>query len=376
MTTDTALDEDWDLLTTFLPSNWKETACRTGALKGLRRDKSEDAYLRVLLMHLGSGFSLRETAVRARQAGLADLSDVALLKRLRKAKGWLRELCLGLFAERGLQGPAPQGTRLRLMDATVVKEPGQTGSQWRIHYSLQWPALRCDYFKLTPTVGKGTGESLRQYPISPGDLILVDRGYCQAGGIHHVAGSNAWVTVRCHPSSIVLHSEDGHPFALLRKLEAIRRTGQVATWNVRIPFEDQTPVKARLCIVRRSKEAIAQAIRRIERDAADNGHQLQPETRIYAEYVMVLSTFPEDEYTPETILEWYRFRWQIELLFKRFKQIAQLGHLPKHDDESAQAWLYGKLLVALLTEKLVEQARAFSPWGYRIPPKTPAQSVA
>ena len=31
-----------------------------------------------------------------------------------------------------------------------------------------------------------------------------------------------------------------------------------------------------------------------------------------------------------------------------FKSLAQLGHLPKHDEVSAQAWLYGKLLVALL----------------------------
>jgi hypothetical protein len=55
-----------------------------------------------------------------------------------------------------------------------------------------------------------------------------------------------------------------------------------------------------------------------------------------------------------------------ELVFKRFKQIAQLGHLPKHDPESAQAWLYGKLFVALLTEKLIQEARALSPWGYAL----------
>jgi IS4 transposase len=62
-------------------------------------------------------------------------------------------------------------------------------------------------------------------------------------------------------------------------------------------------------------------------------------------------------------MRWYRLRWQIELVFKRFKQIAKLGHLPKHDDESAQAWLYGKLFIALLAEKLIDQARAISPWG-------------
>ncbi len=40
------------------------------------------------------------------------------------------------------------------------------------------------------------------------------------------------------------------------------------------------------------------------------------------------------------------------------------GHLPKFDDESAKAWLYGKLLVALLTEKIVRHVRTLSPWGH------------
>ena len=97
---------------------------------------------------------------------------------------------------------------------------------------------------------------------------------------------------------------------------------------------------------------------------------------IYAEYVMVVTTFPEDKYSPIMILEWYRFRWQIELVFKRFKQIVQLGHLPKHGEESAQAWLYGKLFIALLTEKVIEHANAFSPWGYRLREQTLTQPVA
>jgi IS4 transposase len=75
-------------------------------------------------------------------------------------------------------------------------------------------------------------------------------------------------------------------------------------------------------------------------------------------------------------MRWYRLRWQIELVFKRFKQIAQLGHLPKHDDESAQAWLYGKLFIALLTEKLIEQARAISPWGCTLFENASSESVA
>ena len=81
-----ATNEDWKLLLSFFPPNWKELGQVTGALKGLRQDKNEENCMRTLLLHLGCGFSMRETVVRARQAKLAELSDVALLKRLRKSK--------------------------------------------------------------------------------------------------------------------------------------------------------------------------------------------------------------------------------------------------------------------------------------------------
>jgi hypothetical protein len=64
------------------------------------------------------------------------------------------------------------------------------------------------------------------------------------------------------------------------------------------------------------------------------------------------------------------------LVFKRVKSWAQRGHLPKYDDESAQAWLYGKLLVALLVEKLIPHATAISPWGYHLAALSTPQRVA
>ena len=81
MTTANAANEDWKLLLSFFPTNWKELGRVSGALKGLRQDKSEENYMRTLLLHLGCGFSMRETVVRARQAKLVELSDVALLRR-------------------------------------------------------------------------------------------------------------------------------------------------------------------------------------------------------------------------------------------------------------------------------------------------------
>ena len=52
---------------------------------------------------------------------------------------------------------------------------------------------------------------------------------------------------------------------------------------------------------------------------------------------------------------------------KRTGTVRCWNALVPGDDASARAWLYGKLLVALLVEKLVRHAAAVSPWGCRLP---------
>lgn len=374
MGTGNAMEEDWELLTRFLPERWRELASETGALKGLRQDKDAEKLLRTMLIHVGCGCSLRETAIRAREAGLADMSDVALMKRLRKSVEWLHYLCVGLFTERGLQADAKgsEEPSLKLIDATVVKEQGPTGSLWRIHYSLDWPSLRCGYFHLTPTEGAGTGETLCHFPLQAGEHVLADRGYSNAASIQYAAERGALLTVRLNPHSLRIEEKDGRPFELCKRLVTVKKPLRTVSWAARIPgTKGQEPVQGRICVLRKSAAAIKKAKAKLHRKSSKNGTTLQPETLIYAEYVMVFTTFPADRFPPDRVLEAYRIRWQIELVFKRFKQIACLGHLPKRDEQSSRAWLYGKLFVVLLTEKLMAQAESFFPWGYRLGPQTP-----
>lgn len=58
------MDEDWEPLPGFLPPGWDALASGSGALKGLRKDRSAENLLRGLLRHLGCGHSRRATAVR------------------------------------------------------------------------------------------------------------------------------------------------------------------------------------------------------------------------------------------------------------------------------------------------------------------------
>ncbi len=71
--------EDWAVLESFFPENWAGLALENNAIKGLRKDKAVENYIRTLLIHIACGYSMRETATRAKLSGLADISMLRCL---------------------------------------------------------------------------------------------------------------------------------------------------------------------------------------------------------------------------------------------------------------------------------------------------------
>lgn len=350
--------ENWKVLLSLLPAGWQQAALEFGAVKRFRGFASPEALLRTLLLHVGLGYSSRETVVRARLADWADVSDVALLKRMRNSEHWLRFLCISLLRESGVFVLDKTVGAVRVVDGTIVKEPGRTGSQWRILYSLQLPSLLCDFLEVTASGGEGNGESLNRLSVARHELILADAGYCSVAGIEYVQQRGSDVLVRVNPQAFVAYSQQGRRFNLATQLRRLSQTGQVGEWPVTL-HGPTSSFRGRVCAVRKSKHAIEQAHRRLRRKASKKQMSTRPETLEVAKCVVVFTT--RNNVSAAEILDWYRSRWQIELVFKRLKSLVQLGHLPKHDDRSSRAWLHGKLLVALLTQKLIRIGRDISP---------------
>lgn len=122
----------------------------------------------------------------------------------------------------------------------------------------------------------------------------------------------------------------------------------------------------RLCVVKKSPEAAEYSKKSAIRTMKRKQKTVNDETVELYDYFFVITSITRNVLSAVEILAIYRYRWQIELAFKRLKTILGLGHLPKFDPESSKAWLHGKIVVALLTSSIVEKGRSFSPWGYPI----------
>ena len=360
---DSTIKDNWQVISAFFPNGWEEKAASLGALIRKRNIDSPQTLMRVLLIHLADGKSLRTTAAYAKEADLCCLNDTALLKRLRASSEWLRWIAhelLNSFQRYKSTQSLSKFTKVCLIDGSNISEPGSTGSDWRIHYSINLATLGCDSFKVTDIK---TGEHLKRFQIAPGSLLVGDRGYCNRQGISYVLDNGGEVLIRLNQVSLPLKTYRRNPFPLLKNLRKLKE-GAIGDFNVYFIAPDGQLVKGRLCAIRKSQEAIEKAIKALKKRASRKGNTLKDETLEYAEYVLLFTSVTRHKLKGEDVLSVYRLRWQVELAFKRLKSILGLGHLPKFDPESCKAWLHGKLVVAFLVEAIHREAEFFSPWGY------------
>ncbi|MDR0702782.1 MAG: transposase [Azoarcus sp.] len=84
----------------------------------------------------------------------------------------------------------------------------------------------------------------------------------------------------------------------------------------------------------------------------------QKETSVGAkllnEYIVLITSLP-GEISADEVLSAYRYRWQVELYFKRLKSLLGMGEIPKRRTESMEAWLNGEMVLAVLFEVLLSK---------------------
>ena len=189
-----------------------------------------------MLIHLADGCSLRETVVRAKQGGIASISDVALLKRVKAAGEWLcwmAEQLMDSWAHPRIYGVLGHEMRIRIIDGSTVQEPGSTGTSWRIHYSLGFPSLNCDEVHIT---APNIGESFKLFSVNRGDLFLGDRGYANRGNVNHVVKGGGEVLIRINLTTLPVVDPLGASFPILERLRTLSGT-KLGDWDVLISHE-------------------------------------------------------------------------------------------------------------------------------------------
>ena len=355
--------DHWPEVSACLPANFdlEATARSCGALTRVREIKNAETLLRLALAYGGLGMSLRETCVWAEAGGIVRLSDPSLLARLCKAAPWLGEIAAALIAEQ-TKVPAWRwaGYRLRALDGTSICEPGADRTTWRLHVGYDLATGQVDQLELTDVHG---AENLQRLSYRPGDIVLADRCYARPRDLRPVIEAGADFIVRTGWNSLRLLQANGEPFDLFAVLAAqAEQEGEVQV-RIHEGIKAAMPLILRLVVRRKDPKQAAAEQKRLLKDAKKRGKQPDPRSLEAAKYILLLTSLPADAFPPTDILALYRFRWQIELAFKRFKSLAGLDMLPAKKPELARAWIYARLIVAIIAEQIAGQVPDSPPSG-------------
>jgi hypothetical protein len=354
---------EWAIIEKLLPAGWKEKARELGAFRRTgERLKTPGTLLQLLLFHAANQGGVRDSTAQAAAAGLPRVSGVALLDRMETAGPWLRWIAAGLAADLRAAGRRQEqwALRPRILDGTCVQGPAVKQPDWRLLFTLDLVTLNCDWHELTDGhVAEVT--ALERVPVTPGDVLLGDRNFLTHRGTKAVMDQGGHILVRLrwsHPAMVDKRGKKANALGFARTL----RPNQVGDWQVEL-VDPQTDARVPGRIVAlRLPHPLAQkaAIRR----AKNKSRKPDPRSIESCEYTFIFTTLPESALSARKVLELYRHRWQVELVFKRLKQILEIGNLPHKRRDRGVSWIMAKLILALLLEKLHRQAMTFSPWGY------------
>ena len=356
----------------MLPADLEKSAREWGVLQRRREIKSADDLIRVALLYGFCDDSLRQTALHAALAGVANMSDVAVLDRLRIAAPWLGHVVWRFLQDRGLKTDVAK-FRVRIVDATGVSEPASKGTDWRFHVGIDLAQARIVGVELTGAEG---GETLVRHSVCPDEVVIGDRGYAHRTGVASVIDRDAHVVVRINWHNFPLSDLNRQSLDLLALLETLE-PGQTGEWEAQFEANERWyPV--RLVARRKPEKEAAREARRVSREATRKGHQPDPRSLRAAHFIAVITDLPGEVLPAGEALELYRLRWQIEIVFKRLKSLMHLDHLRAKDPALAQAYLYAGILGALIVQELCHSEALFSPrrQRFRSPDHQPVASAA
>ena len=342
------VDEQWAAVLQVLPESLdlEATAKEAKALLRKREIKEATDLLRLVLAYAVCDWSLRLVSVWCAILQLAHLSDVAILKRLRHCPAWLGRIIAHLL-----------NVHVRLMDATVVSKPGSSGTDYVIHASLDLGRLCVDGLEVTDA---HSGETMARFAPQANEIRVGDRGYAYAKSMGPVLASGSGLVVRINWQSVPLEHQGGNKVDLIDFLRSISPQQPVVEQNVWM----QTPqgrFPLRLIVAMLPQDAADRARQRIRQAYRRKGKTPDARTLFAAGFTMLVSNLSPEPWPAEQVLHLYRLRWQVELLFKRLKSLLHLDHLRAQDTRLTQAYLLGKLLAALLLDRLTRQVRRLCP---------------
>ena len=346
--------DKWDQeIGRFIPKDFENLARSSGAIIRQRGVEKPVDLLKVLLIWAASNISLRMLSLCACALGVSTISDTAWRKKIVNSS-LLLIMALNLF----LPKPPPPNRGIKwertihLIDASSIVQQGKNGATFRIHMCYDLKTGRMGEVVVTDN---RTAESFDLYStIKEGDILIADAGYGSFKNVDYALKRKADVIIRITPNTIRLIGENGEVINMAKILDTeesvIEKQYSISYKNGLLPV--------RVIASRLPEDKIDAAKKRKKKEAQKRQSVIKEETLIYAEWVILITTL-DDTYSAKEVLDIYRSRWQIELLFKRIKQHFKVTKIRP----SSKRYAVALITLWLIIWALAERSKLIGEWA-------------
>ena len=109
--------------------------------------------------------------------------------------------------------------------------------------------------------------------------------------------------------------------------------------------------KTRICTLRKTEAEKEEAIETYKKNnRGKKSYQASEDALMMCGFISVVTSIGKERFSAGEILNIYKLRWQVELVFKRFKSIGEMEVLPTSNPISNQVYFLSKMLAFLLAE--------------------------
>lgn len=239
-----------------------------------------------------------------------------------------------------------------LQDSSTVSLPTDLATLWpgsggshglqtaalKIHLRLDLLAGRLGALLLETGRTSDRGSPLQKARLPVGALRIADLGYFSLPQLRAIADQSAYFLSRLFGQTAV-YDPDGARLDLARILPTTSSTP--TDRPVRLGTTERVP--ARLIAVPVAQEVADQRRRRLYADARRRGKGVRQAALALADWTILVTNVPVEMLTVAEALVLARVRWQIELLFKLWKQHGKVDEWRSQNPERILAEVYAKL---------------------------------
>lgn len=269
----------------------------------------------------------------------------------------LLERCLG--KQMAMKLPSVYGDhfdRIRLMDSTEFKLPQALASDFPgfagdgpvacMQIQFEYDILSSKIMDFSMRGARLSDQSyahpLLEENVRPKDLIIRDLGYYKTESFKMIEERGGYYISRLHPTTKIYDAQE----TLLDHKTLYHRLKRSGNKSLDVPIYLGKGAKHPVRLVVTLLPAKAVKRRREKKRYKQNAH---PEIYNYLQYMNLFITNVPDTMLPASqIVDLYRVRWQIELMFKNWKSILKIDKVRKMKADRVRCYLLGKFLWILL----------------------------